>query len=534
MNQRRPKRVGRKMLVIATTAVILIILGAIPISESHFQRSQGLGSRSPNITKVLPPSVDQVSPIREIPIESNETLPIGITTDANGDVWIAENNASALVEYVPSTGIFRTYPIPTNSSGLIWFLIFDNQGNLWFSNAQEALLWKFSPSTAQFSNFSTSMQGVFPYALAYNPVAEQIWFTSIYTDQIGVFQIEGSDAVLSKIINVTGTTGIRPSPPYFGPSGIALDAQGNVYVSETFSSNIVEYDPVLGRFVHVWDTPPGSQPVGVVVDGLRNRVWFTNHASSLIGYIDEATGGVTEYATSLFTLDADNITLPYWIQESADGSIWFDEHIGNKIAEFNPATGMLTEFAIATSQSSPLRFAIDNQRGIVWFTEFAANKIGELNLNESCDCSVKLSQSSITLSAANRSATLNVNSVKAGSASSQTALSPLVSGSLSLTGFLGSNLTISTAAVNSSDYRIVIGAGSDLVSGNYTITVCPRQSVSDSPVNPPPIRPCATASLTVANLPSSAAPSYIFLSIAVVAITGTLAISLVYVKRWRS
>lgn len=515
------RRFNRTLSIIAILAVLIIAFEPTSpfwqISPSHIAISSSQASQV------------QTSPIKEVSIPQNNSIPLGITTDANGNVWFAENNVSTLVEYLPAQGLFRTYPIPTNTPGLIWFIIFDDQGNLWFSNAEQPLLWRFSPTTLQFSNFSTGSPEVDPYALAYNSATEQIWFSSIYTDQIGVFQLSGSSAVLAGLINTTGTITSGAAPPYFGPAGVALDSQGNVYVAEPFSSNIVEYSPSLQRFVKIWDLPSGSEPVGIVVDGSRNRVWFTNHASSLFGYVDETTGNVTQYATSLFTFDGDNITLPYWIQEAPDGTIWFNEHIGDKIAHFDPTTNELTEFAVPTNQSEPLRFTIDSQHGFLWFTEFTGNKIGELELNQSCGCSVSLSENNLTISGSNRTSTLYVNSNE----STIPNLSPLVSGSLAPAGFLGSNLTISATQINSTEFRLNFGIGSELQPGNYTLTVCPRITNSDSPATPPAIRECATALLTVNNLQSSEPLNFSLIALAVGVILVTLTISLIYVRRWR-
>ncbi len=521
------------LLFIATFTILLVALEPVSnvseqISSSPIAFGAGQNQASANLR-------DQTSPIKEISLPQINSTPIGITTDSSGNVWIAENNigsrngTGAIVEYLPTQGAFRTFPIPTDTSGLIWFMIFDDQGNLWFSNAEQPLLWRFSPTTLQFSNFSTGNPEVDPYALAYNSATEQIWFTSIYTDQIGIFQISGNGAFLIRLINTTGTINVGATPPYFGPAGIALDSQGDVFVAEPFSANIVEYNPTLQRFVAIWNLPRGSEPVGVVVDGARSRVWFTNHASSLFGYVNEQTGNVTQYATSLFTFEGDNITLPYWVQEAADGTIWFDEHIGNKIAEFSPATDLLTEFAVPTNQSEPLHFTIDNQRGVVWFTEFTGGKLGELDTNASCSCSVSLSKSSLTLSNSNRTAILYVNSNESALAD----LPPLISGSLAVPGYVGSNLTISSAMFNSTSYRLDIGLGAQLESGNYTITVCPRQSSSDSAATPAPIRECAVASLTVNNSEPSKPISFELIGIAAAVILAALAISLVYVKRWR-
>src|SRR5579862_8056326 len=116
---------------------------------------------------VLSPQIaaEPIQPIHEIQIPQNNSGPLGITLDAQGNIWFAENFPSALVEYEPSTQTFRTFPIPTNSSlsGLIWFLFPDDNGNIWFSASSEPLLWRFSIPSMQFANFSTGRSEVDPF-----------------------------------------------------------------------------------------------------------------------------------------------------------------------------------------------------------------------------------------------------------------------------------------------------------------------------------------------------------------------------------
>jgi virginiamycin B lyase len=510
-------------------AVLTIFSLSVPSNVFHFSMDQaratvstdlagqGMGNASQSIDVAT-----TISQIREIELAQNASEPLAITTDKSGNVWFAENNPAALVEYNPTAKAFTTYQVPLNGSSMIWFMLFDDNGTLWFSNALQPYLWSFSPVTHRFSNFSTGKSSVDPYGLAYDNNTQEIWFTSIYTDQIGNFKIAGNQATLVGLINVTGT---RPNSlgPKYGPSGIEIDSLGNIFVSDTFSGNIVEYSQVQQQFTHFWTLPLGSEPVGIAVDASRDRIWFTNHASSLIGYIDQRTGKITEYATSFFSYLGDNITLPYWIQLSSDGQIWFDEHAGNKMARFDPSTGQLTEFLIPTNQSAPLRFVIDSAHNFVWFTEFLGNKLGELSENQSCNCVVQLSRSTLTLS----SKTVQVNMMYTGPTGAGLATlegrEPLFSGSSSTDGYLGDNLTISTTMVNSSFYKISLEHGALLSQGNYSLTICPNTSLLS-------ILQCATVLLVV---PPEAGLAQLEIVLAVVIVGVALVISIFFVRRWR-
>jgi streptogramin lyase len=513
------------IFVLCLSSLNPVVLSAQVLSVSNSQsKTSFLASSSLNQTYV-----DTSTSLNEIPVVQNSSEPLAITVDTSGNVWFAENNPAAIVEYSPSAQNFSAFKIPTTAASMIWFILFDNSGNLWFSNALQPYLWSFSLATHQFENFSTGNGLVDPYALAYDNSSQLIWFTSIYTDQIGSFHISGNVATLAGLINVTGTARSSSFGPSFGPSGILIDSQGDIFVSETFSGEVAEYSQSEQKFVNNWELPAGSEPVGIALDNSSHKIWFANHATSLFGYIDENTGSVTEYATSLFSYLYDNITLPYWIQLSSNGNIWFDEHEANKMARFDPLTGQLTEFSIPTNQSAPLRFVIDNQRNLVWFTEFVGGKLGELSENLSCACSVQLSKDNLTLSHGIASFFVKyTNATNYGLFNG--ANEPLISGSLSIDGYLSENLSISSVSLNSSYYRVSL-KGMNLAQGNYTVTVCPSESSLTGETYSSPVRQCAIASLIV--LQSTPSLNALTAILAVVILGVALAVSLYFVRRWR-
>lgn len=440
------------------------------------------------------------SPIVEIPLKY-ESQPLAITLGSNGNVWFAENNATEIVEYNPTNQSFRSFAVPANGSSMIWFMFFDPNGNLWFSNELQPYLWSFSPATDSFAKFYTGGQYVWPYEIVYDNFTNQIWFTSTYTDQIGYFNLNGQNTSLGALINVTGTP-TRTIPPMYGPTGIQIGTSGNIFVSEPFSANIVEYSPALQKFISVWKLPPGSQPVGIAIDSAHRAIWFTNHATSLFGFLNMTTGGVTEFATSPYEFFGDTISLPYWVTISTNGMVWIDEHASNKIARYDPTSGVLTEFTIPTNESAPLRFVIDNSRGLVWFTEFFGSNLGMLDENSTCDCGVQLSVRNLTLSSDSVSFYLKYAGPDNNTLTSNSP-DPLITGTFRFDGFLTNNLTTKFSVVNSTDYRITLTRGVNLMSGDYSITLCPRTSSADNISSPAPVRQCATTLLFISGNGSS-------------------------------
>lgn len=379
------RSLGAQRLGLAA-AVILVLTGCFLSAMG----ASGGPAGGKILTRVLSP-LGPDPPLATYPLAQRTAYPLGITTDSRGNVWFAEDNIDQIAELIPANSTYRYFPIPTEQHlAWIWFLKFDNSGNLWFSDESQPLLWRLSQKGG-FANFSAGTAQ--PYALAYDPASSRIWFTSIRTNQVGYFAINGGDAVLGQVTTIAGNS---PGPE---PSGISLGPDGNVFVAETFDAKIAELAFTNLSVLGTWTLPVGAEPVGLAYDPLLGRVWFTNHATSFFGYVSLGSKGYVEYPTSLSTYGGSPIvTLPYWITVGPGGQVWFDEHFANRIARFDPATQQLTEFPIPQNDSSPLRIWLDSTTGELWFSEFAGNAIGVVPANSSVSQSVRIDPKELSLS----------------------------------------------------------------------------------------------------------------------------------------
>lgn len=398
---------------------------------------------------------DPGSPVSTFSISQSSAYPVGVTTDASGHVWFAEDNLNSLGELFPSNSTIKTFPIPTNHHlAWIWYMFFDKNGVLWFSDEMQPLIWNFNPSTDTFSNFTAGK--AFPMVLHYEQGKDRIWFTSLTTDQLGYFDIVGEKAALERVVNITAPE--RGA----GLSGITLDSAGNVFVSETFEGRIAELEAGTLSVVRTWSLPKGSQPVGLALDQARGVLWFTNHATSFFGYVDLNSTSYREYSTSLLFLGGSYaVTLPYWVFLSQSGYVWFNEHVGNKIARFDPKNSQLTEFDIPTNSSSPLMISLDDRLGQVWFTEFSGNALAMIEQNSSLGTSLTVSPSAST---ADPTATVTATSTPA------SLYAPVVSSTAESTGEPQPGFETSTTSKGSS--QVVRLTAYQATPGNYTVAVC--------------------------------------------------------------
>jgi hypothetical protein len=442
-------------LALATMLLVPVLLA----SGGTVHGQGGLSSPAGGVSSALVPG----GWVSSYQLSKPTAYPLGITTDEGGNVWFAEDNFDALVEFNPSNSTFRTFNIPTDTHlAWIWFLAFDQSGYLWFSDESQSLIWRFSPSTGTFVNFTAG--GASPFAIAYDSARSRIWFTSLRTDQVGYFTLSDEKAQPGRILNLSG------SSVGAGPSGIVVGQDGNVYLAETFEAKIVELNGSDLSVLRTWELPADSEPVGLALDAAHGRLWFTNHASSFFGYVPLGSSGFREFPTSLFYAEGSYVvSLPYWIEVSSDGRVWFDEHSANRIGRFDPSTMQLTEFQIPSNGSSPLRLTVDDRRGVVWLTEFVGNALGRVDESSASSQAVSTSTAAATLSPSTRF------SVTSESASSSP---PYVSVTSSMTGVPGPAFSVSVTQRNQTSSDVAVTA-LEATTGNYTAGVCFDYNASD-------------------------------------------------------
>jgi virginiamycin B lyase len=313
---------------------------------------------------------------------------------------------------------------------------------------------------------------IYPISLEIDSKADKIFFVGTYSASIWIGDISKmrngtSDGISQIPIPVDNITFNGIDPLYITAGSLAVDNKRNSLWVSVFSygnkGEIFRYDLQSQSFDKRFDLPSElNSPVGMIVDNNNDdensgHLWITNGGSSIFYKLNPDNGKITRFVTSkaspkIFGLglfeninektnteytnsSIENIsknayTLPYWIQESSDGSLWFNEQEGNKIGRFDPHDMTLIEYWVpsqnrlwgscgssdidgsASNQrcgiANVLQFSInpenhnynnnknsrhdDNNHQNIWFTEWSENKIAKVNADH------KLLPFSVTLS----------------------------------------------------------------------------------------------------------------------------------------
>jgi streptogramin lyase len=299
----------------------------------------------------------------------------------DGSVWFADQAVAGLAHFYPSNRTLVEYAWPYNyaappsTGGLCgqksstWGMVFWD-GKIWASDTSGNQLVAFDPSTGQFTAVKLPVSYSFPYTLTPGP-NNTLWFTELFTGQIGVLSSNGTirqyslpggvDAEPSQIVFANSTTG------YYSDVGASEAGGGGIY-----SFNPSHFAPVLVGGQRFFD--PSSLTLG------SGALWVALHGSSSVAVYNFTTKVWTSDPTSYILLGGSaTTTLPYFVQ--ANGTVvWLNEHYGNRMAMIDPANGTLVEYAESNQPinentiGNALTFGLGGGRA--WFAEETGNVLG--------------------------------------------------------------------------------------------------------------------------------------------------------------
>jgi sugar lactone lactonase YvrE len=192
-----------------------------------------------------------------------DVFAFGIAFDAQGDLWIANNGACTIVEFTPSQLTTSGSPTPavTITDGQPFTnepiaLAFDAHGNLWVANNASSQVIEYSASQLTTSGSPTpavTLTGAAilePLDVAFDSagnlwVSNSAYFTnpdSTYPQAAGRI-VEYAAATLGASGSPTPATVINLPVRSFSPNpvGLAFDNSGNLWYADVYNSRIGEY-----------------------------------------------------------------------------------------------------------------------------------------------------------------------------------------------------------------------------------------------------------------------------------------------------
>ncbi|MFM8190445.1 MAG: PEP-CTERM sorting domain-containing protein [Pirellula sp.] len=189
---------------------------------------------------LINPDTGNVTGFRQL---DSSMTPAGITVDANGFVYVANNAGNSVVKYDSGLNKLQELNLPDFGAGanLPSGLAFDPQGNLIISTFAGAGVVKYNPNNGSFSSFNSS-----------NPTANGM----VAIDQAGNAYVGGAafsnsvtklDSNGAIVGSITITESLLPKPPqsftspdFTSPAGVAIESNGNIVVAALGRTNPFE------------------------------------------------------------------------------------------------------------------------------------------------------------------------------------------------------------------------------------------------------------------------------------------------------
>jgi DNA-binding beta-propeller fold protein YncE len=169
------------------------------------------------------------------------------------------------------------------------------------------------------------------------------------------------------------------------PRGVAVDPQGNVYVADTLDNRVVKLSPA-GRLLTFWHAQPGALPGGVATSfSAAESVAVDTHGRVYI--VNDLAGRIERYSTTgrfLGQWQAPGLPNPVpsgftgpQIAADAQGNVWLTDPVNRRVDRLSPSGRLLSSFNAekgAVPSSQLVSIAVDG-RGNVYVADHVDNGV---------------------------------------------------------------------------------------------------------------------------------------------------------------
>jgi tripartite motif-containing protein 71 len=315
--------------------------------------------------------------------------PVGLAVDTSGNIYVASQLRGVVLEYTPSGASFvrqfgtlsMPYGVAVDSSGNVFVVDMSNNFVKEFSNSGGYLRqWgHYGPQNGNFTEpigIALDQTGhVYVSSPGYtstNPYASQ--------DRVQVFSTSGD------YIATWGRTGVG-NDHFISPNSITL-ANGNVYVANGGAATVDEFSSTGTHLAQFGNGTYGSasnelwSPFGAAVDAQGN-VYISDTTNNRI-VVYGATGGPSTWGSygvswdynGNYNLNPGKFNEPMGIAIGKSGNIYVADYQNSRIQEFSPAGAFITQWGGYGSGNTqfeyPRGIAIDSNGNVYVVDEIAA------------------------------------------------------------------------------------------------------------------------------------------------------------------
>jgi DNA-binding beta-propeller fold protein YncE len=229
---------------------------------------------------------DQIQ-TEKLPFQLIRTYGVGV--DSKGKIYAADQGVAAVFIFDPQNkdhveliGNGRQA-----SFGMIAGLALDDDDRLFVADARQRRVMVFNPKHEQEAAFGAGVL-VRPGGLAIDRENRFVYVADTGDDAVDVF--DADNYKLLRQIGKPGKKHDQTSPGVFSlPEGVAVDSEGNVYVTDTFNDRVEIFD-ANGQFISTFgkngDSPADfERPKGIAID-CDSHIWVVDAAQNRVKVFD--------------------------------------------------------------------------------------------------------------------------------------------------------------------------------------------------------------------------------------------------------
>ncbi len=300
----------------------------------------GLGTLLLGLLAVSPLHAQTATVGNTVPLGGGFQLPYGVAVDASGNVYVADEQGSAVKEMPP--GCATSTCVTTLGAGFLFptSVAVDSSGNVYVADYGNSAVKEMTPGCAT-SSCVKPLGGGFV-----NP-------QGVAVDSSGNVYVAdyGNNAVKEMTPNCTSSSCVTPlGAGFVSPAEVAVDASDNVYVTDGQNNGAVkEMTPDCTSSSCVTMLGGGfNSPFGVAVDGSGNI-----YVGDTGNYVMKEMPSGCAASTCVITLFADVVG----VAVSASGILYVSNAGNNTVDEFFPQSLRLHAVAVrSTGPAVPVSF----------------------------------------------------------------------------------------------------------------------------------------------------------------------------------
>lgn len=167
------------------------------------------------------------------------------------------------------------------------------------------------------------------------------------------------------------------------PTGLAVAADGGVWIASTYADRLVRFDPATGA-ARTIRLPQRTHPVGLLADA-RGAIWYAGSGLGLVARLEPDGTTVREFAIPSIVTAKFAIPSPWSLAtDPVGGQVWFTVHSDGIVARV-PADAqpirrsfVVTELKLGGPEVRPDGIAVDG-RGVVWVAELGVDRLARID-----------------------------------------------------------------------------------------------------------------------------------------------------------